>query len=100
MLEGQRPSVMAIAAVDCDDVCWRHIGTPDKGGTEKCYVLYDLADLEKTKGNQPFLISHISTLKRQMGTEGDVESQGFEAIVGNEPVQAIIIVKEPMGKSG
>ena len=85
-----------------DDVCWRHIGTY-QGGTEKCYILYDLADLENTegegKGNWSFLSSHISTLRNRMGTEDEVESQGFEAIVGNEPVVAIV-VKEPMGKSG
>jgi hypothetical protein len=82
-----------------DDVRWRHIGTY-QGGTEKCYILYDLADLENTEGegDLSFISSHISTLQSRMRTEDKVESQGFEAIVGNEPVKAII-VKEPMGKS-
>jgi hypothetical protein len=80
-----------------DDVCWRHIGTY-QGGTEKCYIFYDLADLEDTKGkgkgDRSFLSSHISMLQNQMGTEEEVESQGFEAIVGNELVKAIIVKKQ------
>jgi hypothetical protein len=67
---------------------------------EKCYVFYDLADLEDTKGkgNRSFLSSHISMLQNRMGTEEEVESQGFEAIVGNEPVKAIIVKQGTHGQ--